>query len=289
MATTRDRWAEWLLHRRHGGDAESLRRTLEFLGPVRDRVIENGRISDGDVVLDVGAGDGLIGLAALERVGAKGRVIFDEISADLLAVLREQAQATGVIDRCQFVQASADELAPITDASVDVVTTRSVLIYVSRKADALREFHRVLRPGGRISLFEPVNRFSQPRPGEGYGGYDIRPIEELYERVQAVYRKAAGSPMLDFDERTLLELADAAGFRDIRLDYHAEIGPPREPVSWDRMMRSSPNPLAPTGAEAIAQALSAEEAERYVAYMRPLVDGGAGRHRSAHLYLTAVK
>jgi ubiquinone/menaquinone biosynthesis C-methylase UbiE len=53
--------------------------------------------------------------------------------------------------------ASADSLADIADASVDVVTTRSVLIYVKDKAAALREFYRVVRPGGRISIHEPIN------------------------------------------------------------------------------------------------------------------------------------
>ena len=45
----------------------------------------------------------------------------------------------------------------MADGSVDVVTTRSVLIYVKDKAAALREFYRVLKPGGRVSLFEPIN------------------------------------------------------------------------------------------------------------------------------------
>jgi ubiquinone/menaquinone biosynthesis C-methylase UbiE len=44
-------------------------------------------------------------------------------------------------------------------ASVDVVTTRSVLIYVKDRARAFAEFARVLRPGGRTSLYEPINRF----------------------------------------------------------------------------------------------------------------------------------
>ena len=52
-----DIWSRWLTHGRHGGDPEQRRRVLEALGPVRDRVLENARISAGDTLLDVGTGE----------------------------------------------------------------------------------------------------------------------------------------------------------------------------------------------------------------------------------------
>ena len=55
-----DIWSRWLTHGRHGGDPEQRRRVLEALGPVRDRVLENARISAGDTLLDVGTGEGLL-------------------------------------------------------------------------------------------------------------------------------------------------------------------------------------------------------------------------------------
>ena len=75
------------------------------------------------------------------------------------------AAAKSVLGRSTFVQTAADSRAGIPDGSVDVVTTRSVLIYVKDKAAAFRAFYRVLKPGGRVSLFEPVNRLhTAPRP-----------------------------------------------------------------------------------------------------------------------------
>ncbi|MGH2669792.1 MAG: IS630 family transposase, partial [bacterium] len=71
--------------------------------------------------------------------------------------------------------------------------------------------------------------------------------------------------------------------------YEAEIGFGREVPSWDRMMRSSPNPLAPTGAEAIARTLTPQEADRYVTYMRPLLESGPPRIRSGTVYISATK
>jgi arsenite methyltransferase len=51
------------------------------------------------------------------------------------------AAAEGALQRCSFVPGSADALTGVADSSADVVTTRSVLIYVKDKAAALREFY----------------------------------------------------------------------------------------------------------------------------------------------------
>src|SRR5438132_9174008 len=167
--TTRDRWAQWVLARGHAADADQREKKLKELAPVRDRVLENARIQPSDVLLDVGAGDGLIAFAALERLGPSGRVIFSDISHDLLEHDRELALGLGVAERTGFVRATAQDLSPIPDASVDVVTTRSVLIYVEEKDRAFREFHRVLRPGGRVSIFEPINSYFPDNANEFWG------------------------------------------------------------------------------------------------------------------------
>jgi arsenite methyltransferase len=48
---------------------------------VRDRILDDAELKAGEVLLDVGCGDGLIGIGALDR-GA--RVIFSDISEDCL-------------------------------------------------------------------------------------------------------------------------------------------------------------------------------------------------------------
>jgi len=108
-------------------------------------------VAEGDAVLDVGCGDGLIAFGALEKVGPTGRVVFSDISQDLLDHCRVLAEQLGVLNRCDFWRAAAEDLRSVADASVDVVTTRSVIIYVKPKEQAFREFHRVLRSGGRHS------------------------------------------------------------------------------------------------------------------------------------------
>jgi SAM-dependent methyltransferase len=125
VMTGPDRWHRWLLEVRFGGDAAAREKDLaEFLYPVRDAVLDRARLEPGQTLLDVGTGDGLIAFGALERLGPSGRVIFSDISQDLLDHCRAAASAEGVLDRCRFVRAHADHLAGVPDVSADAVTTR---------------------------------------------------------------------------------------------------------------------------------------------------------------------
>jgi arsenite methyltransferase len=284
----RDQWASWLAERRFGGDPEIRRRFSDELAQRADTVLDHAELAEGETVLDVGCGEGLIGFRALER-GA-GEVVFSDISDDLLDFCREAAARMGVEDRCRFVRAGAEELAPVADGSVDVVTTRSVLIYVKAKDAAFREFARVLRPGGRISIFEPINRFAQ-RTENTWAGYDLNPIPDIAGKLRAVYEAIQppdSDPMLDFDERDLLALAERAGFFPIQLSLEAEIVA-CEPRAWDGFVNSSGNPRIPTLAEAMRQALSEDEQRTLVAQLRPLVERGDGTWRLATAYLWATK
>jgi SAM-dependent methyltransferase len=219
-------------------------------------------------------------------------VIFSDISRDLLDHCRKAAEAEGLLDRCRFVLAAADSLAGIADASVDVVTTRSVLIYVKDKAAAFREFHRVLRPGGRTSLFEPINVLMGAYDPDQFCGYDIRPVAPLAAKVHALYESIqppGENPMGDFDERDLVRHAELAGFPVIDLELHLTVKNTRRPIRWDRFLRMSGNPLLPPVGEAFDRTLSRDEIATFTAYLRPLVESGTGQERRALADLTATK
>jgi ubiquinone/menaquinone biosynthesis C-methylase UbiE len=215
------------LHRRFGGDAETARVMMEQLRATRDRVLDRAALAAGETLLDVGCGDGLIAFGALEA-GAEC-VIFSDISPDVIDEAKRLAAELAVLDRCRFVVAAASDLAAIDAESVDVVTTRSVLIYVRDKLGAFKEFHRVLRPGGRLSLFEPINRL-----GRFARAYDAGDLQDLDDRVKGVFERLQqrdSDPMLDFDERDLLAFAEAAGFQRIALTLEVTTQRP-EPVAW---------------------------------------------------------
>jgi arsenite methyltransferase len=288
-----DRWHRWLLDVRFGGDAAARQQDLTaFLYPVRDTVLDRARLQPGDTLLDVGAGDGLIAFGALERLGPSGRVIFSDISADLVEHCRKAATAEELADRCRFVIAPADCLEGVDDGSVDVVTTRSVLIYVKDKAAALREFYRVLRPGGRVSLAEPINVLMSPYDPDLFGGYDVTPVKALAAKVTALYdsiQPPGVDPMLDFDDRDLVAHAVDAGFPAVDLELRVGVTSAKKPVPWERFLRMSGNPLMPPLAEALGQVLTPEEFTEFTNWLRPLVEAGKGRERRAMAYLTAAK
>lgn len=285
-----DRWAGWLAERRFGGDEDTRERVFaEVLHPIRDRVLDGAEPLSGARVLDVGCGEGLVGLGALER-GAR-QVVLSDISADVLRECGRRADAAGVLDRCELVCTPADDLGPIAAASVDAVVVRSVLIYVAAKQACFHEFHRVLAPGGRLSMFEPINRFAQMEwTGNRMFGVDIAPVADVVDKIRAVYHDAVpppADPMLDFDERDLVALAEAAGFGEIELTLTAEVRP-ADPVRWEVFVRTAANPNVPTLAEAMDSTLTVSERDRLVAHVRPLVELGRATWRMAYAYLRAV-
>ena len=294
MAVEPDHWSRWLRERRDAGDERQRTAILDMLGPVRERVLAYAEPLDGATLLDVGTGDGLIGLAALARVGAQGTVIFADISDALLAHAHEAVAARELLERARFVSTRAEDLDGIADGSVDVVTTRSVLIYVADKAGAFDAMYRVLRPGGRISLFEPINRLMYPEAADRFWGYDVSAVSALADKVKRTYREIsdpAASTMLDFDDRDLVRLAEAAGFARIHLECHIDVEARADmgAIDIETLLDSAPNPLAPTARESIDAALSADERDVFVAHLRRAVAAGDRLRRGAVAYLAASK
>jgi ubiquinone/menaquinone biosynthesis C-methylase UbiE len=110
-------------------------------------------VDEGERVLDVGCGSGVVTREIARRVGAGGRAVGLDPSPALLAVARELAQEAGLGDRVEFREGSALHL-PFPDGAFDAVIAATVLSHVPGGEGAIPELARVVRPGGRVGVFD---------------------------------------------------------------------------------------------------------------------------------------
>jgi arsenite methyltransferase len=109
-----------------------------------------GDIRPGETVLDLGSGAGMDSILAARRVGHSGKVIGVDVTEEMTAKARRNAEITGATN-VEFRLAEADAL-PVADETVDVVISNGVFNLCLDKAKVLAELFRVLKPGGRMQM-----------------------------------------------------------------------------------------------------------------------------------------
>ena len=126
---------------------------------VTQALVEYARLAEGMQVLDLASGTGEPAISIAQRVGPKGHVSALDLSADLLDIARKRA-AQRQLDNITVHQGDAHSL-PFPDQTFDLATCRFGVMFFADLNSALRELHRVLRPGARAS-FAAWGPFQQP-------------------------------------------------------------------------------------------------------------------------------
>ena len=265
-------WAEWLLAQ---GDVDA-----QMIAEA-ERVLEAAALRPGDTVLDVGSGLGLLTLAAHERIGDGWVIAVDSSVGALEELLRlaHAANANGIM----YLVGDAEVL-PLPDASIDAAVLRSVLVHVGDVDAAVGELARVLRPAGRLSLREPLNRASTYLST----AVDWSPLGGLGVRVVALWEElAAADPLQRLDADALEALFAGAGFVDLR----ASVEDPGDDwlvsvESVDARLDARGGPGDPTLRERWQAAFAPDEVHALVQHLHGLA-GQTIAFRRPQLYLSA--
>jgi len=127
------------------------------------------RLEVGESVVDIGSGAGFDSFVAARQVGATGRVIGIDMTAEMLKKSRETADTLG-LPNVDFREGFAEAI-PVGDAWADVVISNGVINLCADKRQAFAEIFRVLRPGGMLQFADIAN--GRPVPPEALRDIDL--------------------------------------------------------------------------------------------------------------------
>jgi len=170
------------------------------------------KLSEGEVVLDLGSGGGIDCFLAAQKVGIRGRVIGLDMTPEMIQLARENAQKIGA-SNVEFRLGEMEHM-PVEDNSVDVIISNCVSNLSPDKDAVFREALRVLKPGGRLCIS------------------DIVLLGELPKEIKESLEQWAGCIAGALSEKIYLDKICAAGFVKVATDrtpvpFCAEIEAPQ--------------------------------------------------------------
>jgi arsenite methyltransferase len=160
-------------------------------------------LEEGETVLDLGSGGGIDVILSAKRVGPTGRAFGLDMTDEMLALARKNADEAGVANAL-FLKGVIVEV-PLPADSVDVVISYCVINLSTDKAAVLTEIARVLRPGGRVGVSDVVAE-------------DRLSPEERGERGSYVGCIAGALSRSEYEEGL-----SAAGFQDVEVRFTHEV------------------------------------------------------------------
>ncbi len=184
----------------------------------RRRAIRELHLTGSERVLDVCTGTGDFAIEAMtSKYGRARDVVGVDFSAEMLHYAKPKIATPALASRIHLARGDAMGL-PLPDASVDAVTIGFGIRNVAEPVTALRDFHRVLRPGGSLAILE----FGFPWiPGikQAYRAYfkHVLPlVGRAISRHNDAYSYLPASVAEFPNNEAFVKLVRQAGFSDIR-------------------------------------------------------------------------
>ena len=173
-------------------------------------------LKEGETVLDLGSGAGFDCFLAAQKVGPAGRVIGVDMTPEMIAKARENAQKGGY-ENVEFRHGDIERL-PVEGCEVDAIISNCVINLAPDKLKVFREAFRVLKPGGRLMVSDMVL---------------LKELPDAVKKSADAYAACVAGALLK--EQYLGAIA-AAGFSYVQVV--SEIGFPKEFIVGDPLVQS---------------------------------------------------
>jgi len=208
-----------------------------IFSPWAERLIDRATIQDGDHVLDVACGTGIVARFASPLVGETGSVVGVDNDEGMLAVAKETAAEEQLT--IQWKEADATNL-PFSEERFDIVLCQQGLPFFDDPIPALEEIRRVVAADGRVFL--NVGRSLEYQPG-----WEVL-AKALSRHIGDEWGAMMHGPFPTWDGGDLQQIAQNAGFDDVSVTI--DIGSVRFPsVEAFISQQAATSPLAePIGA-----------------------------------------
>jgi SAM-dependent methyltransferase len=225
----------------------------EQLAQATEALLDAAGIAEGDAVLDLAAGPGGAGIAALARVQPSGSVVLSDSAPEMVAVAARRVSGNERVSTAVFDQSSIT----FGDASFDAVINRHGLMFVEEPVAAVAEAVRVLRPGGRYATMTWDRRDRNPWLG--------LVLDAVGEQFGISFPPpGVRGPFSLQDVDVLTSVLESGGLQDVTVDA---VSTPMRAASvqlwWERVPKlAGPLAMALAGMEADVRQAIAQRAMR---------------------------
>lgn len=142
--------ADWNSFGRANASQRWRQESAEMGRHVTEALVQAAQIEPGMRVLDVACGTGEPAISIASQLNSTGKVAAIDISEAPLKIGRARAAQRG-LEHVQFLRCNAQALS-FPDNTFDRITSRLGVMFFSDLSKAISEMHRVLKPGGRVTL-----------------------------------------------------------------------------------------------------------------------------------------
>ncbi len=229
--------------------------------PLAKRLLQFVDLRPGWQVLDAGTGTGLVALLGAPRVGKTGKMIGVDASKQMLEIARKKASQFG-FTQCEFRFGDLEAL-EFPDSAFNIVLSQFAIHYTDLNK-SLREFYRVLEPGGKLLVHAWQTDSSAPQKTmyDSLSNYRVKEAGESLAILRAQGERSYQFRQVYGSADAMKQAVQAAGFANV--EAHAEEHPTKV-VNIDAFLDlASASPLL----NSEINALSVESRESYLRDVR---------------------